>query len=182
MRARRNARPAQAARSAGTPAVPGRSGLVPLWMVRCGTAVLAVLLGSIVWDESAWIILPVVVAAGAAILPSVGVVALSLLLLVVAYAVNVPAGSLWLPVFVAGLHAVFTLYVLLLHLPLRGWISSAALRRLAVSLLRIQAVAQPVAVLALLVGDAGSSLPLVVIGVAALITWAAWLVRGRARG
>ncbi|WP_247826526.1 hypothetical protein [Arthrobacter antioxidans] len=165
------------ARTAGSPAVPDRRGLVPLWMVRSATALLAILLGSIAWSGSAWIVLPLVVAAGAAALRSVGVVSLSLLLLVVAYAVNVPAGSPWLLVFVAGLHAVFILYLLLLYLPLRGWISVAALRRLGVSFLRIQAVAQPVAVLALLVGDAGSSLPVVLAGVAALLTWAVWLLR-----
>ncbi|MBG6223643.1 hypothetical protein IWX63_000191 [Arthrobacter sp. CAN_A2] len=174
MRPRGLARPV---RSAGSPAVPDRRGLVPLWAVRCATALLAVLLGSIAWSDSAWILLPVVVAAGAAVLPSVGVVSLSLLLLVVAYAVNVPAGSPWLLVFVAGLHAVFILYLLLLHLPLRGWISAAALRQLAVSFLRIQAGAQPVAVLALLVGRAGSSLVAVLVGVVALIAWAVWLIR-----
>lgn len=165
------------ARSAGSPAVPDRRGLVPLWVVRSATALLAILLGSIAWSGSVWIVLPVVVAVGAAVLPSVGVVALSLLLLVVAYAVNVPAGSAWLLVFVAGLHAVFILYLLLLHVPLRGWVSVAALRRLARSFLRIQAMAQPVAVLALVLGDAGSSLPAVLAGVAALIAWAVWLVR-----
>ncbi|WP_104165758.1 hypothetical protein [Arthrobacter sp. SX1312] len=165
------------ARTPGSPAVPDRRGLVPLWVVRSATALLAVLLGSIAWSGSLWIVLPVVVAVGAAVLPSIGVVALSLLLLVVAYAVNVPAGSPWLLVVVAGLHAVFILYLLLLHLPLRGWVSVAALRRLAVSFLRIQAVAQPVAVLALLLGDAGSSLPAVLAGVAALIAWAGWLIR-----
>lgn len=177
-RSTRSTRSARSARLAGSPAVPDRRGLLPLWMVRSATALLAVLLGSIAWNGSVWIVLPVVVAAGAAVLPSVGVVTLSLLL-AVAYAVNVPAGSVWLLVFVAGLHAVFVLYLLLLQLPLRGWISIEALRSLALAFLRIQAVAQPVAVLALLVGDAGSSLPAVLVGVAALLAWAVWLVRER---
>ncbi|PPB50724.1 hypothetical protein C4K88_02280 [Arthrobacter pityocampae] len=180
MKPQRFARSARSTRFAGSPAVPDRRGLIPLWMVRSATALLAVLLGSIAWDGSVWIVLPLVVAVGAAVLPSVGVVTLSLLLLAVAYAVNVPAGSAWLLVFVAGLHAIFVLYLLLLQLPLRGWISTAALRSLALAFLRIQAVAQPVAVLALLVGDAGSSLPAVLVGVAALLTWAVWLVRERA--
>ncbi|MHA7281760.1 hypothetical protein [Arthrobacter sp. TMS2-4] len=175
-------RPERSARPAGSPAVPDRNGLVALWVIRSATALLAVLLGSIAWSGSAWIVLTIVVAAGAAVLPSVGLVTLSLLLLSIAYAVNVAEGSAWLLVFVAGLHAVFILYLLLLHLPLRGWISTAALRQLALSYLRIQAVAQPVAVLALLVGDAGSSLPVVLAGVAALLAWAVWLVRGRAEG
>lgn len=166
-------------RRGGTPAVPDRSGLVPLWALRCATALIAVLLGAVVWNGSAWIILPVLAAAAAAVLPSIGLAALTLLLLVVAYAVNMPAGSPWLLVFVAGLHTVFILYLLLLHLPLRGWISGAALRELGGSLLRIQAVAQPVAVLALLVDDAGSSLPVVVAGVAALVGWCLWLVGRR---
>lgn len=158
------------------PARPDRSGLVPLWTVRSATALAAVLLGAVVWNGSAWILLPVVVAAGAAVVSSIGLVSLSLVLLVVAYAVNMPAGSPWLLAFVAGLHAVFVLYLLLLQLPLRGWISVLALRELALSYLRIQAVAQPVAVLALLVDDAGTSLVAVVAGVAALTAWALWLV------
>lgn len=159
-----------------TPAVPDRPGLIPLPVVRGATASLAVLLGAVVWNGSAWIILPLLVASGAAVLPSLGMATLSLLLLVVAYAVNMPAGSPWLLAFVAGLHALFVLYLLLLHLPLRGWVSLAALREVAASFLRIQAVAQPVAVLALFVGDAGSSLVAVLIGVAALSGWALWLV------
>ncbi|WP_157365936.1 hypothetical protein [Arthrobacter sp. Leaf234] len=163
----------------GTPAVPDRRGLVPLWTVRCAAALIAVLLGALVWNGSGWIVLPVVVAAGAAILPSIGLTVLTLLLLVVAYAVNMPAGSPWLLVFAAGLHAVFVLDLLLVHLPLRGWISLSALRLLGVSFLRVQAVAQPLAVLALLVDDAGSSLPLVLVGVAALVAWCCWLIGRR---
>ncbi len=158
------------------PALPDRSGLVPLWTVRSATALAAVLLGAVVWNGSAWIILPVVVAAGAAVVPSIGLASLSLVLLVVAYAVNMPAGSPWLLAFVAGLHAVFVLYLLLLQLPLRGWISVLALRELALSYFRIQAVSQPIAVLALLVDDAGTSLAAVVGGVGALTAWALWLV------
>lgn len=162
-------------------AVPDRGGLVPLAVVRGATALLAVLLGAVVWDGSAWIAVPVLVAVGAAVLPSIGFAFVSLMLLVVAYAVNLPAGSPWLPVFVAGLHAVFVLYLLLAHLPLRGWISVGALRGLARAFLRIQLVAQPVALLALLLGDAGSSLPVVVGGVAGFCCWVLWLVgRGRA--
>ncbi len=160
-------------------AVPDRTGLVPLTLVRGATALIAAMLGTLVWQGSAWILVPVLVAVGAAVLPSIGLALLSLMLLVVAYAVNLPAGSPWLLVFVAGLHAVFVLYLLLVHLPLRGWISVAALRELARSFLRIQAVAQPVALLALLVGDAGSSLTVVVVGVAAFCCWALWLVRRR---
>lgn len=167
--------PRRRARS-GVPAVPDRQGLVPLWLVRCATALAAVLLGGVVWNGSAWVLLPVVVAAGAAVAPSIGPVSLSLLLLVVAYAVNVPAGSLWLPVFVAGLHAVFVLYLLLLPLPLHGWISRTALAELGLSFLRIQAAAQPVAVLALLVDDAAPSLLAVLVGTAALAGWMLWLV------
>ena len=169
-------RPGRPARPGGRPAVPDRRGLVPLAVLRCAAALAAVLLGAIVWNGSAWIILPLVVAAGAAVLPSIGLASLSLVLLVVAYAVNMSAGSPWLLVFVAGIHAVFLLYLLLLHLPLRGWISVGALRELGRSYLRSQAVAQPVAVLALLVDDAGSSLVAVVAGVAALGGWALWLV------
>ncbi|WP_104179025.1 hypothetical protein [Arthrobacter sp. B0490] len=163
-------------RGATDRAVPDRGELVPLAAVRCATALVAVLLGTVVWSGSFWVVLPVVVAAGAAVLPSIGLVTLSLLLLAVAYAVNVPAGSPWLLVFVAGLHAVFVLYLLLLRLPLRGWISGAALRELAWSFLRIQAVAQPVALLALLLGGAGSSPGVVAVGVAAFSAWALWLV------
>ncbi|MFJ6002673.1 hypothetical protein [Arthrobacter sp. NPDC092385] len=168
--------PGRPARPGARPAVPDRRGLVPLSVLRGAAALTAVLLGAVVWNGSAWIILPVVVAAGAAVLPSIGLASLSLVLLVVAYAVNMPAGSPWLLVFVAGIHAVFLLYLLLLHLPLRGWISVAALRELGRSYLRSQAVAQPVAVLALLVDDAGSSLVAVVAGVAALGGWVLWLV------
>ncbi|MHA7207446.1 hypothetical protein [Arthrobacter sp. MDT1-65] len=160
-------------------AVPDRGGLVPLAAVRCATALVAVLLGSVVWSGSFWVVLPIVVAAGAALLPSIGLATLSLLLLVVAYAVNIPAGSPWLMVFVAGFHAVFVLYLLLLRLPLHGWISGAALRELARSFLSIQAVAQPVALLALLLGRDGSSLAVVAVGVAAFSAWALWLVGGR---
>lgn len=178
------ARPADrsaARRGAADRAVPDRGGLVPLAMVRGATALLAVLLGAVVWDGSAWVAVPVLVAVGAAVLPSIGLAFLSLMLLVVAYSVNLPAGSPWLLVFVAGLHAVFVLYLLLAHLPLRGWISAGALRGLARAFLRIQLVAQPVALLALLLGDAGSSLPVVVVGVAGFCCWALWLVgRGRA--
>lgn len=170
---------ARRATHGGTPAVPDRRGLVPLWAVRCAAGLIAVLLGALVWNGSGWIVLPVVVAAGAAILPSIGLTALTLLLLIVPYAVNMPAGSPWLLVFVAGLHAVFVLNLLLVHLPLRGWISQSALRLLGVSFLRLQAVAQPVAVLALLVDDAGSSLPVVLVGVAALVAWCCWLVGRR---
>lgn len=169
-------RPARPAHVPAARVVPDRRGLVPLPVVRGGTALAAVLLGALVWSGSAWIILPVLVAAGAAVVPSIGMASLSLLLLVVAYAVNMPAGSPWLLVFVAGIHAVFLFYVLLLQLPLRGWISAAALRSVAVSFLRLQAVAQPVAVLALLVDDAGSSLVVVVMGAAALAGWALWLL------
>lgn len=171
---------ARGAQPPGVRAVPGRDGLIPLWAVRCATALVGVLLGGVVWADSAWIALPLVVAVGAAILPSTGLVALSLLLLVVSYAVNMPAGWPWLPVFVAGLHALFVLYLLLLPLPRHGWISILALRSLALSYLRIQALAQPVAFLALLVDDAGSSLGLVVAGVAAVSAWSLWLVRRRA--
>ena len=96
---------ARRATHGGTPAVPDRRGLVPLWAVRCAAGLIAVLLGALVWNGSGWIVLPVVVAAGAAILPSIGLTALTLLLLIVPYAVNMPAGSPWLLVFVAGLHA-----------------------------------------------------------------------------
>ncbi|MUK02164.1 hypothetical protein GM708_09630 [Vibrio cholerae] len=164
-------------RAAGNPVVPDRPGLVPLSLVRAGTALVAVLLGSVAWNGSGWIVLPLLVAAGAAVVPSLGMAMLSLLLLVVAYAVSMPAGSPWLFAFVAGLHALFVLYLLLLHLPLRGWISAAALRELVVSFLRIQAVAQPLAVLALLVDDAGSNLGWVLLGVTALAGWTLWLVR-----
>ncbi len=158
------------------PAVPDRDGLIPFTVLRSAAALIAVLLGAVVWNGSGWILLPALVAVGAAILPSIGLASLSLLLLVVAYAVNMPAGSPWLLVFVAGLHAVFLLYLLLVPLPLRGWISVAALRGLALAFLRIQAVAQPVAVLALLVDDAGSSLAAVLAGVAALVGWSLWLI------
>jgi hypothetical protein len=164
------------AAGAGARAVPDRGGLVPLPVVRGTTALIAVLLGTLVWNGSVWVVLPVVVAAGAAFIASIGMVAVSLLLLVVAYAVNMPPGSPWLPVFVAGLHAVFLLYLLLLPLPLRGWISGAALRAIAWSFLRLQAVAQPVALLALLVDDAGSSVVAVLAGVGALVAWVLWLV------
>ncbi|WP_298251503.1 hypothetical protein [uncultured Arthrobacter sp.] len=171
---------------AGVRAVPDRRGLVPLWTLRCATALTAVLLGGVVWDGmawdgSAWIALPLLVVAAAAILPSTGLVALSLLLLVVSYAVNMPPGWPWLPVFVAGLHALFVLYLLLLPLPRHGWISLLALRELALSYLRIQALAQPIAVLALLIDDDGSNLAVVIMGVAALSSWSLWLVVRRTR-
>lgn len=162
--------------SAVAPAVPDRDGLIPFTVLRSAAALIAVLLGAVVWNGSGWVLLPALVAVGAAILPSIGLASLSLLLLVVAYAVNMPAGSPWLLVFVAGLHAVFLLYLLLVPLPLRGWISVAALRGIALAFLRIQAVAQPVAVLALLVDDAGSSLVAVLAGVAALVGWSLWLI------
>ncbi len=165
----------------GVRAVPDRRGLVPLWTIRCAAALTAVLLGGVVWDGSAWIALPLVVVAAAAILPWTGLVALSLLLLVVSYAVNMPPGWPWLLVFVAGLHALFVLYLLLLPLPLHGWISLLALRELALSYLRIQALAQPIAVLALLLDDAGSNLVVVIMGVAALSGWSLWLVVRRTR-
>ncbi|MHA7191009.1 hypothetical protein ACX80N_12035 [Arthrobacter sp. MDT2-16] len=160
-----------AARGAGVAAVPDRGGLIPLTVVRAATALTAVLLGIVVWNGSVWVVVPVAVAAAAAVLPSIGLVFVSLLLLVVAYAVNMPAGSPWLLVFVAGLHAVFVLYVLLLHLPLRGWVSVAAVRELVRSFLRVQVMAQPIALLALWVGDAGQSLPVVAVGVAAFCWW-----------
>lgn len=171
---------ARTAQPSGVRAIPGRGGLIPLWTVRCATALIGVLLGGVVWAGSAWIALPLVVAVGAAILPSTGLVALSLLLLVVSYAVNMPDGWPWLPVFVAGLHALFILYLLLLPLPRHGWISILALRALALPYLRLQALAQPVAFLALLVDDAGSNLVVVVAGVAAVSGWSLWLVRRRA--
>lgn len=162
---------------AGSPARPDRRGLVPLAAVRGATALIAVLLGAVVWNGSPWLVLPALVTVGAAFLPSLGLVALSLLLLVVSYAVNMPAGSPWLLAFVAGLHAVFVLYLLLLQVPARGWISVAALRALTASFFRIQLLAQPVALLALLVDDAGSSLPVVVTGVGALAAWVLWFLR-----
>ncbi|MDQ0735455.1 hypothetical protein [Arthrobacter agilis] len=171
--------PVRPARRTGDRAVPDRGGLVPLALVRGATALAAGSLGALVWGGSAWIAVPLAVAVGAAVLPSIGLVFLALLLLVVAYAVNMPAGSPWLLAFVAGLHAVFVLYLLLLHLPLHGWISVAALRELALSFLRRQVVAQPVALLALLLGGAGSSLAVVLGGVAAFSGWALWLVLGR---
>lgn len=167
---------------AGSPARPERRDLVPLVALRCTAALIAVLLGAVVWNGSPWLVLPVLVAAGAAFLPSLGLVTLSLLLLVVSYAVNMPAGSAWLLVFVAGLHAVFVLYLLLLQVPARGWVSVAALGALAASFLRIQLLAQPVALLALLVDDAGSSLAVVVTGVVALAAWVLWILRHPGHG
>lgn len=155
---------------------PDRTGLVPLITLRLLAALVALLLGAIVWNGSAWIAAPLLLVTAAAFLPSLGLVTLALLLLVVSYAVNMPAGSPWLLAFVAGLHAVFVLYLLLLHLPLKGWVSVAALAELTRSFLRIQLVAQPVALLALLVDDAGSSLAAVIVGVASLAGWALWLV------
>ncbi|THJ66174.1 hypothetical protein E8P82_09200 [Arthrobacter echini] len=166
----------RAAQPAGVRAVPDRGGLLPLWTVRCTAALVAVLLGAVVWGGSAWLALPLVVAVVAAVLPSTGLVCLSLLLLVVPYAVSTPSGWPWLPVFVAGLHLLFVLYLLLLPLPRHGWISLLALRELALSYLRIQAVAQPVAVLALLLDDDGSNLAVVIAGVAAVSGWSLWLV------
>jgi hypothetical protein len=149
-------------------------------LVRGTAALIAVLLGALVWEGSPWILGPLLLACAAAIFPSIGVVALSLLLLVVSYAVNIPPGPVLL-VFVAGLHAVFVLYLLLLPLPLHGWISRAALGALAVSYLRIQALAQPVAIVSLLVGGRPASLPLVLIGVGALCAGLLWLVLGPRR-
>ncbi|MFC3299736.1 hypothetical protein FJV46_11175 [Arthrobacter agilis] len=160
-------------------AVPDRPGMVPLWLVRGATALLAVLLGAVVWNGSAWIVLPALLAVGAALLPSIGLASVTLLLLIVAYAVNMPAGSPWLLAFVAGLHALLVLYLLLVRLPLHGWISRSALVRIGVSFARVQILAQPLAVLALILGDAGSSLVVVVAGVVAVIGWALWLVSRR---
>ncbi len=170
-------KPRSSGHPAGNRVVPDRSGLVPLSLVRAVTALVAVLLGTVAWNGSGWIVLPLLVAAGAAVVPSLGMAMLTLLLLVAAYAVSLPAGSPWVFAFVAGLHALFVLYLLLLHLPLRGWISASALREVLVSFLRIQSVAQPAAILALLVDDAGSSVGWVLLGVVALVCWTIWLVR-----
>ncbi|KNC19599.1 hypothetical protein AC792_05835 [Arthrobacter sp. RIT-PI-e] len=166
-----------ARRMDGAPPVPDRGGLVPLLVIRVLTVLVAVVLGALVWEGSAWILVPVVLASAAAVLPSIGLVALSLLLLVVSYAVNVPPGPVLLG-FLAGIHALFVLYLLLLPLPLHGWISHTALREIALSYLRIQALAQPVAIVSLLLGGMPPSLPLVLAGVGAFSAWALWTVLG----
>lgn len=164
----------------GSAPVPDRGGLVPLVAVRGIAAGIAVLLGALVWEGSPWILVPVLLAIAAAVFQSIGLVALSLLLLVVSYAVNIPPGPVLLG-FVAGLHALFVLYLLVLPLPLHGWISRAALGELALSYLRIQAAAQPIAIASLLLCGAAPSLPLVLAGVGAFAAWLLWLVQGRAR-
>lgn len=157
------------------PVLPDRAGLVPLTVIRGTVAGIAVVLGALLWNGSAWVLVPALVAVAAAVLPSIGLVSLSLLLLVVSYALTPAAGVVLLP-FVAGLHAAFVLYLLLLPLPLHGWISVPALRGIALSWVRLQAVAQPLAVLALVLGGGGSNLLAVVAGVGALAGWLLWVV------
>jgi hypothetical protein len=171
-----------ASRRNGARALPDRGGLLPLWTVRAVAGLVAVLLGAVVWNGSVWIALPVVIAAGAALLPSIGLVFLTLLLLVAAYAVNMPAGSPWLFAFVAGLHLILVLDLLLLGLPLRGWISTSALRVLGSTFLKVQMMAQPLAAVALLVDDAGSSTVVVTAGVLGVVAWSAWVVSRRSSG
>lgn len=146
------------------------------WL-RAGAFALAALLGLPLWQNTPWLVLPLVLFAASVLVPFVLLPLASLLLIVGSYAAIVQPGSWAVFPYAAGLHLLYVIFALLLSIPRRTDVSTAVMRRTLLRAGKIQLLVQPGAVVALLVQDAGTQPVLVGLACVALAGWAYLLVR-----
>ena len=138
---------------------------------------LSAVLGLSLWQNTALVLLPLAFFAASVLVPFVLLPLGSLLLIVGSYAAIVPSGSWAVFPYAAGLHLLFVCYALLLGIPRRTDLSTAAALKFLVRAGKIQMLVQPAAAVALLVQDAGTQPALVTIACVVLAAWTFWLVR-----
>lgn len=150
--------------------------------LRILALVLALLLGAPLWLVTPWALVPAAIFALAAYYAVTPLTFLMFALLGVSYLIAVPADSPLLLVYIAGLHTLFLLLALLEQLPHGSVISRGALLRMGQRNVPLQLMSQALAVIALLVSGAGSSLTVVIAGGLALCGLAVWLAYSFRRG
>ncbi|GAB3545815.1 hypothetical protein GCM10027404_05020 [Arthrobacter tumbae] len=138
---------------------------------------LSAVLGLSLWQNTPLVLVPLAFFAASVLVPVVLLPLGSLLLIAGSYAAIVPGGSWAVFPYAAGLHLLFVCYALLLGIPRRTDLSTAAALQFLVRAGKIQLLVQPAAAVALLVQDAGTQPVLVAIACAALGGWAFWLLR-----
>lgn len=150
---------------------------VSIMWLRFVSVVVAAALGIPLWRETPWVILPVLLFAATALFPLILLPLISILLILGSYAANGPVSSPVLLLYVAGLHLLYVLYAFLLSVAMNASVSTAVLKQALFLVLKVQLIAQPVAAVALLVGNVGPSTPVVLVSAFAMVSWGYWLLR-----